>query len=643
MLWSNCYCLRCGLKDKKKRCSVFGWLKTRHNGITMLQETHSVFHDEIQWKQEWDGDIYFSHGNNLSRGVAILVPKNLKSLFKINNIKTDNLGRIITMDCKIDNYNLILINIYAPTNDQVVLQNNFLNNLRQIIEENGDKTLLIGGDFNTYLNHNLDKKGGKQEFMQAYTKNLNSLIEEFNLTDIWRARNNSELKFTRRENTKSGLVQSRLDFFLISTQLAYQVQNCHILPGFRSDHSLVKVKLDFQKPQTRGKSYWKFNNKLLLDETYVAIIKNEIKEILHHCEIQNKNTKWDFAKCQIRSITMTYCKSKAKRNKQKEDKLQKEIESLENNLTNEEAYDNYRRLKSKWEQIKNIKVEGAIIRSKAKWVEEGEKNTKYFLNLEKRNYEKKCIRKLILNTQQEITETHEILEEGKRFYSELYSTKHNTEDKFCKEYVSKINTPKLSDMDKKICESPLTIDEIAKALNELENDKSPGCDGFTTNFLKFFWTHLKLLIFDSFRYSFENNLLSDEQRRGILTLTPKPNKDLRYLNNWRPLTILNTDYKILTKALANRLQKVIYKIVNHDQVGYIKNRYIGENIRIIEDLKSYTNLKQCAGYMVLIDFQKAFDSIEWDFLFETLNAFNFGPNFVKWVKILYKYILLREQ
>ena len=168
-------------------------------------------------------------------------------------------------------------------------------------------------------------------------------------------------------------------------------------------------------------------------------------------------------------------------------------------------------------------------------------------------------------------------------------------------------------MDKKICESPLTIDEIAKALNELENDKSPGCDGFTTNFLKFFWTDLKLLIFDSFRYSFENNLLSDEQRRGILTLTPKPNKDLRYLNNWRPLTILNTDYKILTKALANRLQTVIYKIVNHDQVGYIKNRYIGENIRIIEDLKSYTNLKQCAGYMVLIDFQKAFDSIEWDF------------------------------
>ena len=79
---------------------------------------------------------------------------------------------------------------------------------------------------------------------------------------------------------------------------------------------------------------------------------------------------------------MTYCKSTAKRNKQKEDTLQKEIESLENNLTNEEAYDNYRRLKSKWEQIENNEVDCVIIRYKATWVEEW-KNTKYFLNLEK--------------------------------------------------------------------------------------------------------------------------------------------------------------------------------------------------------------------------------------------------------------------
>ena len=147
-----------------------------------------------------------------------------------------------------------------------------------------------------------------------------------------------------------------------------------------------------------------------------------------------------------------------------------------------------------------------------------------------------------------------------------------------------------------------------------------------------------MLLFDSYKYSFQNGLLTSDQRRGILNLIPKPNKDLRYLKNWRPVSILNTDYKILTKALANRLQFVLPKLINSDQVGYLKNRYIGENVRIIDDIMSYTNLKQTQGYIILLDFEKAFDSVEWSFLFKTLKAFNFGPNFIKWIEIVYNSI-----
>ena len=95
-------------------------------------------------------------------------------------------------------------------------------------------------------------------------------------------------------------------------------------------------------------------------------------------------------------------------------------------------------------------------------------------------------------------------------------------------------------------------------------------------FLQIFWSDIRLFLFDSFRHSFENNLLSNDQPRGILNLIPKPNKDLHYLKNWRPVTILNTDYKILTKALANRLQPLLTKIITPDQVGYIKRRQIIE-------------------------------------------------------------------
>ena len=175
----------------------------------------------------------------------------------------------------------------------------------------------------------------------------------------------------------------------------------------------------------------------------------------------------------------------------------------------------------------------------------------------------------------------------------------------------------MSNEQKALLDNPLTLNEISEALRDMSNDKSPGVDGFTTNFYKFFWVDLRSFLYDSYKYSFEHGELSDSQRRGLLTLIPKSGKDVRYLKSWRPVTLLATDYKILAKALATRLQKVISDIVSNDQVGYVKGRYIGENVRIIEDMMIYTSKNDIPGFMVLIDFEKAFDMVEWDFLFKT--------------------------
>ena len=111
-----------------------------------------------------------------------------------------------------------------------------------------------------------------------------------------------------------------------------------------------------------------------------------------------------------------------------------------------------------------------------------------------------------------------------------------------------------------MCDEVLTLEEITKALKLLPNNKSPGSDGFTTNFYKFFWIDIKDFLFDSFRYSFIHGTLSNDQKLGVLNLIPKTQKDLRYLSNWHPVSLLQTDYKILTKTLALRLQKVLPKI-----------------------------------------------------------------------------------
>ena len=122
------------------------------------------------------------------------------------------------------------------------------------------------------------------------------------------------------------------------------------------------------------------------------------------------------------------------------------------------------------------------------------------------------------------------------------------------------------------------------------------------------------------------------QRRGIISLIPKKSKDKTSLENLRPISLLNVDYKILTKAIAKRLEKVLPRIINADQTGYVKGRYISENIRLIQDTICQTN---CEGIAIFLDFKKAFNSIEWNYLYATLNLFNLGPDILNMIKIIY--------
>ena len=165
---------------------------------------------------------------------------------------------------------------------------------------------------------------------------------------------------------------------------------------------------------------------------------------------------------------------------------------------------------------------------------------------------------------------------------------------------SNLNLPQLQATEISLCDENISPEEVARSLKELSNDKTPGSDGFSINFYKFFWPDIKFLLTDSFLYTFENGYLSNDQKRGIISLIPKEGKDLRSLRNWRPISLLNTDYKILTKLLSNRLQTVLPRLIHSDQMGYIKGRFIGQNVRTIKDLMHYTkisNLKPLEKYI----------------------------------------------
>ena len=131
-----------------------------------------------------------------------------------------------------------------------------------------------------------------------------------------------------------------------------------------------------------------------------------------------------------------------------------------------------------------------------------------------------------------------------------------------------------------------------KSLETFQNEKSPGEDGFKVEFYKFFFELLENDVIESLNAAFVLRELSISQRRGIITLLPKEDGSLLELSNWRPITLLNTDYKIASKGIAKRLEAVLPDLVHTDQTGFIKGRYIGENIRRINGVMEHAKTEK---------------------------------------------------
>ena len=169
----------------------------------------------------------------------------------------------------------------------------------------------------------------------------------------------------------------------------------------------------------------------------------------------------------------------------------------------------------------------------------------------------------------------------------------------------------------------------------MTNGKSPGSDGHTVDFNKFVWEDIGPLLYRSLYLAYESGSFTDFQYQGVITCIPKEGKDRRFIGNWRPISLLNTDLKIASAVIANRIKPLLPFIISDTQKGFIKGRFIGENTRLLYDLMHFLEQHNKTGLLLLVDFEKAFDSVEWKFLKKALSSFNFGPSVCKWFELFY--------
>ena len=628
-----------GLRQEIKRKSIFNYFRKKHADIVFIQESHALDSDNTIWKNQWGGEIVFSNWTSKARGVMVLFSPNLS--YNIKHVFKDEEGRMIHVRIVLNDITYELINIYAPNTH--ILQKYFYQKMSSYLKH-CDKfeynNTIIGGDFNVILDPTLDRKGGnfvKTNLYQDIIDIIHSVTEELDLTDIWRKLYPEKRQFTWRQ--KNPPISSRLDIWFISANLEYYLKNIDIYPSIRSDHSSIFLCLE-NFESNKGNGYWKLNNSFLEEAPYIDIILETINIALTELSNVDERIKWEYMKYKIRLESIKYGKARASQRQSEYYKLENNLKLLqdktdENDYIDSELDEEIQKLETSLKQMDNHKMEGLILQSRCKWYEEGERSTKYFLNLIKRNKTHSTMLKLQKQDGTYTTDMSEILKAQLKFYEDLYSANNLVGLADIRAYLRNINITKLNDNQRMFCEEEINMSEIETVLKLFRKNKTPGIDGLTLEFYLKFWNKLKIPLLDCFNKSIREGELSSTQKMGIITLLDK-GKDKTLLKNWRPITLLNMDYKIFTKVLAERIKQILPNIIHHNQVGYVKNRNILDNIRTVADILHYTKVYGDSGVLVCIDFRKAFDSVSWDFMFETLGHFNFGPKFLQYIRLIYK-------
>ena len=268
-----------------------------------------------------------------------------------------------------------------------------------------------------------------------------------------------------------------------------------------------------------------------------------------------------------------------------------------------------------------------MVRSRVQWLDEGEKPTTFFCALENSNYINKTIKTINLGNQNLVTDQNGILTAVRNFYKDLFKSRDDTlHDINLTDLFKNTHVEKLNQIETDSLEGPLTITELSNTLSNMKNNKTPGIDGFPAYFYKF--------VLRSINQCYETGELSTTMKQAIISCLPKGDKPREFLKNWRPISLLNVTYKLASGSIAARLKNILGKIISNTQTGFLSNRFIGESTRLIYDIMNFCENDNKTGLLMLIDFEKAFDSVSWKFIENTLRFLNFGNSFRSWINLL---------
>ncbi|KAL4353692.1 hypothetical protein GQ457_06G031150 [Hibiscus cannabinus] len=504
------------------------------------------------------------------------------------------------------------MNIYGPSVEAE--KDQFFAEVADFLDKN-QQPWCVGGDFNAYL-HSGEKRGGPVSV--AAMEFFRRFIQETGLVDI--PIKGGEYTWS---NGRDPPTLVRLDRFLVNASFLsafHHIEQC-LLSKSISDHNAISLILD---DQNWGPKPFKFFNYHLEEEGFI--------EMVHSC-IQNTNGNrrrkgvLQLLK-DVKGAIKDWSASRRNTPGLAIKALENEINVLElkqcNGCNDPLLSRNLAKLRScLWKELRSEESVW-LQKSRLRWFKEGDRNTKFF-HLVASNRRRSNSLKGIRYKGASLFEPSKILRCAYEFFSEAYNNGLALE-------VEEFNLPFscISQSQQSSLEGIFSVEEVWRAICSSDSNRAPGPDGFNMGFFKTFWSYLKEPIMKFFSDFYVGKNWEDGTNHSFITLIPKKQCP-ESLEDFRPISLVGGMYKILSKVLAGRLNPCADTIIGNSQFAFIKGRQILDCSFIANECIDEFVRKKLRGVVFKIDFSRAYDTVNWNFLISIMKKMNFGDKWCDWI------------